>query len=137
MGLITLQNIFEMGYPDYERDHPLPAHVRKAARAIMPCRTAALGGHVQACPDGHVSRIWYHSCRHRSCPQCPFIQGARWLATQRAWLLPCAHSQGILTIPHDLNPLWREHVPLMTALLFQTVRDTLTTLLADPQDLGA
>ena len=34
MGLITLQHIFEMGYPDYERTHPLRAHVHKAARAM-------------------------------------------------------------------------------------------------------
>ena len=32
-----------------------PRHVRRAARAIMQCRTAALGGHVQACPNGHPS----------------------------------------------------------------------------------
>jgi len=32
MGLLTLQHIFEMGYPDYEHAQPLPAHVRKAAR---------------------------------------------------------------------------------------------------------
>ena len=30
MGLITLQDIFGMGYPDYERTHPVPAHVRTA-----------------------------------------------------------------------------------------------------------
>jgi len=87
MGLITLQDIFCLGYPDYEQTHALPAHVRKAARAIMQCRTAALGGHVQACPDGHVSRIWYNSCRHRSCPQCAFLQVERWLTTQRARLV--------------------------------------------------
>jgi hypothetical protein len=57
MSLMTLQDIFQRGYPDYERTHPLPAHVRPAARAIMRCRTAALGGHVQACPDGHMRRI--------------------------------------------------------------------------------
>ena len=33
MGLITLQDIFCLGYPDYEQTHALPAHVRKAARA--------------------------------------------------------------------------------------------------------
>jgi hypothetical protein len=137
MGLITLQDIFQRGYPDYEQTHPLPAHVRKAARAIMQCRTAALGGHIQACPDGHISRIWYNSCRHRSCPQCAFIQVERWLATQRARLLACDHYHMIFTIPHDLNPLWREQVALMTTLLFQAVRDTLTTLLADPKYLGA
>lgn len=137
MGLITLQDIFCMGYPDYERTHPLPPHVRKAARAIMQCRTAALGGHIQACPDGHTTRIWYNSCRHRSCPQCAALQTERWLTLQQARLLACDHYHVIFTLPHDLNPLWLANVPVMTTLLFQTVCDTLGTLLADPQYLGA
>lgn len=137
MALVTLQTIFQEAFPAYEQTHPLPAHVRKAARAIMQCRTAALGGHVQACPDGHVSRIWYNSCRHRSCPQCAYLQTARWLARQRARLLACDHSHVIFTLPHDLNPLWVANVPLMSTLVFQAVRDTLGTLLADPKYLGA
>jgi hypothetical protein len=137
MGLVTLQDIFCASYPEYERTHALPAHVRRAARAIMQCRTAALGGHVQACPDGHVSRVWYNSCRHRSCPQCAYLQTERWLALQQARLLACDHYHVIFTLPHDLNPLWLANVSLMTTLLFQAVRDTLCTLLADPQYLGA
>jgi hypothetical protein len=50
MGLLTLQDIFCAGYPEYARTHALPAHVRTAARAIMQCRTAALGGHIQPVP---------------------------------------------------------------------------------------
>ena len=50
MALVTLQTIFQDAFPAYAQTHPLPAHVRRAARAIMQCRTAALGGHVQACP---------------------------------------------------------------------------------------
>jgi Putative transposase/Transposase zinc-binding domain len=137
MALVTLQTIFQAAYPAYEQTHPLPAHVRKAARAIMQCRTAALGGHVQACPDGHMSRIWYNSCRHRSCPQCAFLQTERWLALQRARLLACDHSHVIFTLPHDLNALWLANVPVMSTLLFQAVRDTLVELLADPKYLGA
>ena len=123
-------------FPPMSRRHALPAHVRRAARAIMQCRTAALGGHVQACPDGHVARIWYNSCRHRSCPQCAYLQTERWLALQRARLLACDHYHVIFTLPHDLNPLWLANVPVMTTLLFQAVRDTLGTLLADPKYLG-
>jgi len=137
MALVTLQTIFQEAFPAYEQTHPLPAHVRKAARAIMQCRTAALGGHIQACPDGHFTRIWYNSCRHRSCPQCAYLQTERWLARQQARLLPCDHYHVIFTLPHDLNPLWLANVPVMTTLLFQAVRDTLCTLLADPQYLGA
>jgi hypothetical protein len=40
-------------------------------------------------------------------------------------------------LPHDLNALWLSHVPVMSSLLFQTVRDTLLTLLADRKYLGA
>ena len=137
MALVTLQTIFQDAFPAYEQTHPLPAHVRTAARAIMQCRTAALGGHIQACPDGHMLRIWYNSCRHRSCPQCAYLQTERWLALQRARLLACDHYHVIFTLPHDLNPLWLANVSMMTTLLFQAVHDTLHTLLADPKYLGA
>jgi putative transposase/transposase-like zinc-binding protein len=137
MALVTLQTIFQDAFPAYEQTHPLPAHVRRAARAIMQCRTAALGGHVQACPDGHMARIWYNSCRHRVCPQCAYLQSERWLALQQARLLACDHYHVIFTLPHDLNPLWLANVPVMTTLLFQTVRETLFDLLADGKYLGA
>ena len=137
MALVTLQMIFQDAFPAYEQTHPLPAHVRRAARAVMQCRTAALGGHVQACPDGHMARIWYNSCRHRACPQCAYLQTERWLALQQARLLACDHYHVIFTLPHDLNPLWLANVSVMTTLLFQAVHDTLRTLLADPKYLGA
>ena len=137
MALVTLQTIFQDAFPAYEQTHPLPPHVRRAARAIMQCRTAALGGHVQACPDGHVARIWYNSCRHRACPQCAYLQTERWLAFQQARLLACDHYHVIFTLPHELTPLWLANVPVMTTLLFQAVRDTLGTLLADSKYLGA
>jgi hypothetical protein len=137
MALVTLHTLLQDAFAAYEQTHPLPAHVRKAARAIMQCRTAALGGHVQTCPDGHVSRIWDNACRHRACPQCALRQTERWLALQQARLLACDLSHGIFTLPHDLNPRWLAHVPVMRTLLFQAVRDTLGTLLADSKSLGA
>jgi hypothetical protein len=137
MALVTLQAIFQDAFPAYEPRHALPAHVRRAAPAIIRCRTAALGGHIQTCPDGHVSRIWYTSCRHRSCPQCAYLQTERWRAFQQARLLACDHSHVIFTLPHDLNPLWRANVPVMTTLLLQAVRDTLVEWLADGTYLGA
>jgi len=137
MALVTLQTIFQDAFPAYEALHPLPAHVRKAARAIMQCRTAAPGGHSQACPDGHLTRVWYTSCRHRSCPQCASLQTERWLILQQARWLACDHYHAIFTLPHDLNPLWLANVPVMSALRFQAVRETLCTVLAGPKSLGA
>jgi len=137
MALVTLQTLFQDAFPAYAALHPLPAHVRTAARALMQCRTAALGGHVQACPDGHMARLWYNACRHRSCPPCAYLQTERWLALQRARLLACDHDHGIFTLPPELTPLWLANVPVMTTLLFQAVRDTRCPFLAAPTYLGA
>lgn len=103
----------------------------------MQGRTAALGGHIQSCPDGHMSRIWSNSCRHRSCPQCAYRQTERWLGLQRARLLACDHYHVMFTLPHDLHPLWLANVSVMSTLLLQAVRATLVALLADPKYLGA
>jgi hypothetical protein len=137
MAHVTLQDIFQTGFPAYEQTHPLPWHVRTAARAIMRCRTAALGGHVPSCPDGHVSRLWYHACKPRSGPQGAFVQIERWWAQPQARLFDGDHSQVICTIPHDLNAVWLANVPLMTSLLFAAVRDPLFALLGAPTSLGA
>ena len=133
MALVTLQTICQDAFPAYEQRHALPAYVRRAAHAIMQCRTAALGGHVQACPDGHMARLWSNSCRHRACPQCAYLQTERWLARPQARLLACAHYHVIFTLPHALNPLGLANVSVMTTLLFQAVHDTLRALLADPK----
>src|SRR6267143_810169 len=58
-------------------------------------------------------------------------------AYEQARLLACDHYHVIFTLPHDLNPLWLANVPVMSTLLFQTVRETLFDLLADPKYLGA
>jgi hypothetical protein len=137
MALVTLQTIFQDAYPASEQTHPLPAHVRRAARAILQCRTAALGGPIQACPAGHMARVWYNACRHRSCPHCAALQTERWVALQQARLLACDHSHVIFTLPHDRTPLWLTTVAGMPPLLLQAVRDTLGTRLAAPQSLGA
>jgi hypothetical protein len=137
MALVTLQTIFHDAFPASEQRHALPAHVRRAVHALMQCRTAALGGHIQACPDGHVARVGYHACRHCSCPQCASLQTERWLARHRARLLACDHYHVIFTLPHDLTPLWLANVPVMSTLFFHAVRETLFDLLADAKYLGA
>jgi hypothetical protein len=43
---------------------------RRVMGAIMACRTAVLGGHVEQCDDCGATRIAYNSCRNRHCPKC-------------------------------------------------------------------
>jgi Putative transposase/Transposase zinc-binding domain len=134
---LTLQKILQLGYAAYERHHAIPDHVRRAVWAILACRTAVLGGHVQACPEGHIERVWYNSCRHRMCPQCAWVQVERWLAKQKARLLACEHYHVIFTMPHELNELWLANVAVMTQLLFASVHETLFELLGDAKYLEA
>jgi len=121
---ITLQQILQMGYTAYACKHRLPDYVRRAVWAILVCRTAVLGGHVQVCPEGHLDRIWYHSCQHRMCPPCAWLQIERWLVRQKARLLACEHSHVIFPMPHELHALWLANVAVMTQLVFASVHET-------------
>jgi hypothetical protein len=134
---LTLQTVLQRGYEAYARHRQLPDYVRRAVWALLACRTAVLGGHVQACPEGHVERIWYNSCRHRMCPQCAWVQVERWLAKQKGRLLACEHYHVIFTMPHELNELWLANVAVMTQVLFASVHETLVELLGDGKYLGA
>lgn len=134
---LTLQTILQLGYETYARMHALPDYVRRAVWALLACRTARLGGHVQACPDGHIERIWYHSCRHRLCPPCAWLQIERWLAKQKARLLACDHYHVIFTMPHELHALWVANVAVMTQRLLASVHATWFERLRDAQYLGA
>lgn len=134
---MLLQEILRRTYPAYCKTHRLPVYLHQAVWALMSCRTAELGGHVEACPEGHVERIHYNSCKHRACPRCAFIQVQQWLSAKLALLLPCDYYHVIFTLPHALNPLWRWNVRRMTALLFAAMRATTLEFLHDPKYLGA
>ena len=57
--------------------------------ALKKCRTAALGGHIDACEScGNIS-ISYNSCRNRHCPKCQGEKREAWIAAREAELLPC------------------------------------------------
>jgi len=95
---VTLQRIIREGFPDYARRRRLPLHVHQAARAIAQCRTAAMGGHIERCPEGHTQRVHYNSCRHRACPRCGRQRLDAWLADRTAELLPCDHFHVIVSV---------------------------------------
>ena len=133
----TLQRIFTERFARYAHGRKLPLRAQRAAQSIMQCRTAALGGHLQMCPDGHISRVQYHSCRHRSCPCCSSLPKVRWAEAQQARLLACDHYHVVFTLPHELLDLWSWNRAWFVDALFQASRDTLMTLLADDRHLGA
>ena len=135
MGI--LQRIFERAFPEFARIHQLPKYVRVAAQAVKDCRTAALGGHVRRCPEGHVTAVWYNSCGHRACPQCGLRRIGQWLDDWQRHLLPTGHFHVVFTLPSELHELWRWNRRPMADLLFRCVKETLFTLLGDAKWLGA
>ena len=73
---LEVADVFRRHGPAYRRCHD--GHLGRVERRVMSaielCRTAALGGHVEACEDCAHARITYNSCRNRHCPKC---QGGR------------------------------------------------------------
>ncbi|MCP4994203.1 MAG: IS91 family transposase, partial [Gammaproteobacteria bacterium] len=54
--------------PAYRDSRHMPLNHLRAMSAIELCRTAALGGHVDACDSCGHQVISYNSCRNRHCP---------------------------------------------------------------------
>jgi len=133
----TVQQIFQHHFARFQLEHSLAYKHYQAANALMQCRTAAMGGHVQRCPDGHEQRIQYHSCKHRSCPLCNALPKAQWVEKQKTRLLRCDHYHVVFTLPHELLDLWRYNTHWFTHAFFSVCRDTLMTLLKDERHLGA
>jgi Putative transposase/Transposase zinc-binding domain len=109
----------------------------KAFRAIQRCRTAALGGHVDLCPQCGHRDISYNSCRNRSCPKCQTQARERWLAAREQELLPTNYFHVVFSVPHELNVLALDNSRLFYDLLFTASAQTLREVAADPQHLGA
>ena len=117
--------------------HRLSVQQRHVLRAIVQCRTAALGGHVEQCEDCGDTRIAYNSCRNRHCPKCQGGERATWFTAQQALLLPVPYFHVVFTLPHTLNALIRVNRRALYALLFGVASATLQQFAADPRHLGA
>jgi hypothetical protein len=106
-------DIFQARLKDYQRVHKLSYEQRQAARAIMSCRTPALGGVLKSCSNGCGHQEFsYKSCKNRHCPKCGAFEKAQWLEAQRIWLLPIHYYHVVFTIDHVFNPLvwWNQEV---------------------------
>ena len=118
--------------------HVLSREQRKACDDIRACRTAALGGHVDQCDQCGHCVISYNSCRNRSCPKCQAVARAKWLTEREAELLPIEqYFHVVFTLPQQIAVLALQNARRIYSILFQSVAETLLTIAADPQHLGA
>ncbi len=121
----------------YTRSHRVSPIGIKVLRAISQCRTAALGGHLEACDRCGHRRAVYHSCRNRHCPKCQALAQADWLEARRADLLPVDYFHVVFTLPHEICPLALYRPRVVYDLLFHAAADTLATFARDPRYFSA
>ncbi len=131
-----LADILRRHGPAYLATHELSPAKAKVWRAIVACRTAALGGHVETCDRCGATRHVYHSCRNRHCPQCQTRAKEAWLVERRRELLPVPYFHLVFTLPHELNGLIGIAPRALYETLFAAVAATLTEFAANPRWLG-
>jgi Transposase zinc-binding domain len=89
--LLEVADILRAHGEAYAARHPVSARQAAVMRRLVACRTAALGGHVDACGRCGYTRVSYNSCRDRHCPKCQGVKRAAWLEARLERLLPVEH----------------------------------------------
>jgi hypothetical protein len=95
--------------------------------AIKKCRTAALGGHIDACDDCGNITISYNSCRNRHCPKCQGKNREDWIQARASELLPVPYFHVVFTLPDTLNLLAMHQPKVVYGTLFEAAWETLHT----------
>ena len=136
---IEVADIFRAAGPNYRNAHTghLSLSQLKVMSAVEHCRTAALGGHVEACEDCGQWRIAYNSCRNRHCPKCQGAAARTWLAEREAELLPVGYFHVVFTLPAEVAAIAFYNKVLVYDLLFKAASETMLTIAADRKYLGA
>jgi hypothetical protein len=136
---LEVADIFHAAGSAYRAAHAghLSLQHLKVMSAIEHCRTAALGGHVEACEDCGHWRIAYNSCRDRHCPRCQGAAARTWLAERAADLLPVGYFHVVFTLPAEVAEIAFYNKATIYDLLFHAASETMLTIAADPRHLGA
>ena len=131
--MATLADTLRQFGTRYLAQHTLSTPQAKAWRAIVACRTRALGGTLLACDHCQHRRWQYHSCRNRHCPQCGSRAKDAWLQARLAEVLPVPYAHLVFTLPHSLNTLYGAHPRWVIDTLFAATAQTLTEFAANPK----
>lgn len=121
-----------------EHRHAMSRAQRRAAWAITRCRTAEMGGHLHACGKCHTREFHFHSCNHRSCPQCGKDATARWVERELGKRVGAPYFMVTFTLPEELRGLFfTAQAKEIYQLFFAAASTALSDTLANPKWLGA
>src|SRR5260370_3900029 len=99
--------------------------------------TAALGGDLERCDCCSQERPCYDSCGDRHCRKCQSLARAEWVEKRTSEVLPTHYFHVVFTIPEPLTAIAYQNKDLLYGMLFRATAETLSTIAADPQHLGA
>ena len=99
----------------------------RTLNAIKKCRTAELGGHIDACDQCGNLIISYNSCRNRHCPKCQGNKREDWIQARETELLPVPYFHVVFTLPDSINALAIHSPKLVYDTLFEATWETLQT----------
>lgn len=109
----------------------------EAMRAIMNCRTEAMGGKVKACTGcGVVDDQWF-SCGNRNCPKCQGRLRWKWVGARLAELLPIPYYHVVTTLPALLSWVALYNKEIIYEIFYQASAAALLAFGWDPKYLGA
>jgi hypothetical protein len=111
-----------------ESGHRLSSSQRRVLTDIAQCRTASLGGHLEACLSCGYEHPAYNSCRNRHCPKCQALAQEEWIAKRSEQLLDVGHFHVVFTLPAELRALAKFAPELVYDAIFVAAAGTLRRL---------
>lgn len=137
---LTVIDALRRFLPTHRRNHhhAMNPAQRRATWAITHCRTAEMGGHLHACAPCLTRQFHFHSCNHRSCPQCGKDATVQWIERELGKRVGAPYFMVTFTLPEELRSLFfTNHAKDIYQLFFHAASSALSDCLANPRWLGA
>jgi Putative transposase/Transposase zinc-binding domain len=130
-------DVLRAHWPEIEKHRKINSWQLRHLSALKSCRTAELGGHIDACTSCGVVRQSYNSCRNRHCPKCQGKEREAWIGKRTDELLPVPYFHVVFTLPDTINPLAMHQPKDVYDALFEAAWGTINTFAKDEKHLGA
>lgn len=102
---LEVADVLRAHWPKVEQSAMFNTWQLRTLGAIKRCRTAEMGGHVDACTSCGTVVVSYNSCRNRHCPKCQGHKREQWIQARNSELLPVPYLHVVFTLPSELNAL--------------------------------
>ncbi|MBP1921004.1 IS91 family transposase [Youngiibacter multivorans] len=135
--MYKVQQVFKQSYGSYIEKYGENHDSDKVARAILACKTSAMGGNITTCQDCGGTHVHYNSCRNRHCPCCQSTNKEKWIDSRKSDVIDAPYFHAVFTVPEELNPLIYSNKRSLYNLMYSASSETLTELARDEKHMGA